>query len=71
MRSQNARLVELMGSMWVTPADALQATQCMRLAARVQEIRANGVQVVDRWETTPTGKRVKAYRVASSIQVPH
>jgi hypothetical protein len=63
MRTQNQMLKDLMVSMWVTPQDALQFAKCARLAARVQ--------ITDRWEKLPSGKRVKAYRVASSIAVPH
>lgn len=70
MRTQNERLKELMTSMWTTPADALQFAGSMRLAARVAEIRRSGVEIIDRWERLPNGKRVKAYRVASVV-VPH
>lgn len=71
MRTQNERLKEMMVSMWVTPADALQMAQCARLAARVLELRQRGVEIVDRWETLPSGKRVKAYRVKSAVAVQH
>jgi hypothetical protein len=71
MRTQNQMLKDLMVSMWVTPQDALQFAKCARLAARVLELKRSGVQITDRWEKLPSGKRVKAYRVASSIAVPH
>lgn len=67
MRTQNERLKEMMVSMWVTPADALQMAQCARLAARVLELRRRGVEIVDRWEKLPNGKRVKAYRVKAAV----
>lgn len=71
MRTQNERLKEMMASMWVTPADAMQFAQCARLAARVLELRQRGVEIVDRWETLPSGKRVKAYRVKQATTNPH
>lgn len=71
MRSQTEQLRDLMGAMWVTPYDALQATRCLRLAARVKELRESGVNIVARWETLGNGKRVKAYRIAGSWQEPH
>ncbi len=71
MRSQNEILKEMMVVNWVTPMTALQYAKCFRLAARVAEIRATGAEVVARWETLPTGKRVKAYRLAGSWQQPH
>lgn len=49
MRSQTEQLRDLMGAMWVTPYDALQATRCLRLAARVKELREAGVNIVARW----------------------
>ena len=71
MRTQNQMLRELMTSMWVTPADALQFAKCARLAARVLELKQSGVQIADRWEKLPSGKRVKAYRVKSATGNPH
>jgi hypothetical protein len=71
MRTQNQKLHEMMVSMWVTPADAMQFAKCARLAARVLELRRKGVEIVDRWEHLPSGKRVKAYRVKAATNVPH
>ena len=68
MRTQNERLREVMASMWVTPADAMQFANCARLAARVLELRQRGVEIVDRWETLPSGKRIKAYRIKSPTE---
>ena len=71
MRTQNQMLKELMTSMWVTPQDALQFAKCARLAARVLDLKRSGVEIVDRWERLPSGKRVKAYRVASAVRAAH
>lgn len=71
MRTQNEVLKEMMVVNWVNPMLALQYAKCFRLAARVAELKATGVQIVDRWETLPTGKKVKAYRLAGSWQAPH
>jgi hypothetical protein len=71
MRTQNERLKEMMASMWVTPQDALQFAKCARLAARVLELKQSGVEIADRLEKLPSGKRVKAYRVASAVRAAH
>lgn len=71
MRTQNEMLKEMMVSGWVTGFDALQQAHCFRLPARVKELRAAGNVICDRWEKLPSGKRVKAYRLAGSFQAPN
>ena len=44
MNSQCKRLESMMKRKWVTPMDALKIG-CMRLAARVHDLRASGVQI--------------------------
>lgn len=65
MRSQTEQLRDLMGAMWVTPYDALQATRCLRLAARVKELRDAGVNVVGRW-VGDGGRKWKEYRIVAN-----
>jgi hypothetical protein len=48
----------------ITPLEALQRFGCLRLAARIADLRAQGIPV----ETVPdqeTGKRFARYRLAS------
>lgn len=47
----------------VTFLDALYAGCGSRLSGRVHELRAEGFDVRDSWETTDNGARVKRYRL--------
>ena len=47
----------------VTPMDALMRFKCMRLAARITDIKDMGIDIADRWVTRDDGKRFKAYRI--------
>jgi hypothetical protein len=62
--TQNAQILrhmQIIGE--ITPLDALHYCGCLRLAARIYEIRSTGVEVQDRWVTSDDGKRYKAYSV--------
>lgn len=48
---------------WLTPLTALTKLGCMSLSQRCGELRRAGVNVISEWRTTPTGKRIKAYRI--------
>lgn len=48
-KSQNEQLIALMKKRWVSPLDALTKVGCMRLAARVLDIKNQNYQVLDRW----------------------
>lgn len=54
---------------WLTPLLALQMHGCLSLSQRCGELRKAGVIVLDKWVTTESGKRVKAYRVYSERTV--
>lgn len=56
------RLLKLLAHRWITPLDALRLANCLSLAQRVSEWRREGKKIQDKWITTPTGKRCKAYR---------
>ena len=56
-------LLALMRRRWVTPLIALREVGCLSLSQRCGELRRAGVKVLDKWTETPTGKRVKSYRV--------
>lgn len=51
---------------WVSPAFAFTEFGCLSLAQRVSNLRAEGVQVIDRWEKGENGKRWKAYRIVQA-----
>jgi hypothetical protein len=51
----------------ITPMDALGHFGCFRLAARIDELRAAGWPIVDRWMRSLNGRsRFKAYRLDAS-----
>lgn len=56
-------LLNLLARQWVTPISALQHCQCFSLAQRCSEWRAEGLTILDKWVKTPSGKRVKAYKL--------
>lgn len=59
------QVMRLLKHRWITPLDALRLAGCLSLAQRVSQWRAAGIKITDKWVTTPTGKRIKAYRVSA------
>jgi hypothetical protein len=59
------RLQKLMRRRWVSPLIALNECGLLSLAQRVSNMRRDGIKVIDRWETTKSGSRHKAYRIAA------
>lgn len=60
--TQNAQILRHMETIGeITPLEALNYCNCLRLAARIYEIKNSGVEVEDRWITSDNGKRYKAY----------
>jgi hypothetical protein len=47
----------------ITALEALKLFNCMRLAARINDIKDMGIDIADRWITCDDGVRFKAYRV--------
>lgn len=47
----------------VTALEALMRFKCMRLAARIKDLREMGIDIADRWVTRDDNKRFKAYRL--------
>ncbi len=45
----------------LTALEALERFQCLRLAARIHELRDAGWQIEERTVETPSGKRVAEY----------
>jgi len=64
-KSQNEQLIELMKKQWISPLDALAKVGCMRLAARVLDIKNQDYKVLDRWSDS---KKFKEYRIARSLK---
>lgn len=56
-------LFNLLRRQWVTPLVALEKAACLSLSQRCGDFRREGAIVLDKWVKTPTGKRVKAYRI--------
>lgn len=56
----------LMSGRSLTPLTALREFGCFRLGARIWELRhEHGMNIVNEWLTTPSGKRVASYRLAN------
>jgi hypothetical protein len=68
--SQKQRLRNLMTWRWITPLDALTLCDCLSFSQRLTEIKRDLVgtkwHLVDKWEVTKTGKRVKAFMTKRS-----
>lgn len=62
--NQETVLMRLMKKRWVTPLVALEAAGCLRLGARVFDMKENGTRFEEKWVETKSGKRVKAFRLA-------
>lgn len=65
MYSQNAKIkdhLERYGE--ITPFEALDLYGCMRLAARVADLRAAGLAIETDYETAKSGARYAVYRLA-------
>ncbi len=60
--TQQQQVTQRLQQGWTTALDALKHCGCMRLAARVQEMRQGGLNVIDQWVEVD-GKRFKAYRL--------
>ena len=52
----------------ITPIDALQSFGCFRLAARIKEIRDEGMQVEKVMVETVNGARVAQYYCPSKVR---
>ena len=50
----------------ITPMDALRNYSCMRLAARIYDLRFQGHNIKDRMKPVKNGKAVAEYRLAKA-----
>lgn len=61
-KSQTDRILEYMLSgKSITPLEALNKFGCLRLGARIADIKAKGYLVYSEFVSTPTEKKVKRY----------
>jgi hypothetical protein len=70
--TQAERIIEYMREHpeGITALQALNDLQCLRLAARIHDLRAEGFQISEEAHTTGTGKRVSRYRLTGIAQTP-
>jgi hypothetical protein len=62
--TQASRILDyLLAGHRLTPLDALNRFGCMRLAARIHELRRQGYSIEEQTVQTPTGKRVAQYSI--------
>jgi hypothetical protein len=64
MQTHTQRTITLLHRRWLTALECAQAGGCLSLSQRVGDLRRAGVNVLDRWQKTSGGARVKAYRIA-------
>lgn len=58
-------LLTLLRKKWTTPLIALNEAHCLSLSQRCGEFRSRGINVASKWVKTPSGKRVKAYKIVT------
>lgn len=68
--TQNESIYARLREGWLSPADALRDHGCMRLAARVYDLRQAGHTIEERTVTGPDGKRWSEYRIVAWMQEP-
>jgi hypothetical protein len=64
MQTRTQRTITLLQRRWLTALECAQLGGCLSLSQRVGDLRRAGVNVLDRWQRTRGGARVKAYRIA-------
>ena len=62
--NQKTALIRAMKRRWLTALEAAQTVGVLALSQRCGELRRDGVCVVDEWIKTPSGKRVKRYKIS-------
>jgi len=64
--SQNDRILEaLKAGAKITPMDALQRFGCLRLSARIKDLRVRGYRIVNEWRSE-NGKRFAEYKLEAN-----
>lgn len=62
--TQTQQIEHHLKSAWLTPMQAFQWFGCMRLGARIYDLKQQGRKIREKWITLRNGKRVKAFRIA-------
>lgn len=63
-QSQNTKIAEyLKQGNSITPLDALNLFGCLRLGARIADLKERGLNIVTERVVTPNGKRVASYKL--------
>ena len=68
MSQNQAILAYLQAGHGITALEALQEFQCLRLAARVSDLKEDGHEIGDCWVEKPNGKRFKRYFLSPKQQ---
>ena len=61
--SQANTIMEMLKAGPVTAMDALERANCFRLAARIADLRQQGIEIETETVTTPTGKHIASYKL--------
>lgn len=61
--SQTETILAMLKRGPVTQMDALQEAGCMRLPARINELRQQGISIETEYIKTPTGKTIGQYKL--------
>jgi len=61
--SQTKTILEMLQAGPVTALDALERAGCFRLAARIADLRQQGIKIETETVTTTTGKHIASYKL--------
>ena len=64
MKTKKQHLLSHLKRGWLTPLQAVERVGIFSLSQRCGEFRRDGINVIDKWVSLPSGARVKAYTVA-------
>lgn len=67
-QSQNARILSyLKNGGRITSLEALNQFGCLRLSARIKDLRDRGYEIQSQFIDVPSGKRVKEYFMVGTV----
>ena len=56
------RLLHRLRKGWLTTLQSINEIGLSSLSQQVSKLRRRGLRIADKWVTTPSGSRIKAYR---------
>jgi len=65
---QSRTVLEAARRGWITPLQIVREHDITRLGARIYDLRQLGWEFEERWQRTPAGARVKAFRLRPPVQ---